>query len=233
MKLKELCEARFDLKTGQGVRNADKLSHTLEKAEDIASAIKAHAGDMLQAYELAGGKVLYRGMGSGSRYNIVAEPIAQLATIRSDRMAVEMASWRHEVLDKAFKQLGYDATRKNGIFCTSMLDVARDWGSNTFVIFLKDGWSGTVFDAAKGTYAFNELSQFGCKGCPEADNMAAAIKIIKELEPRRIATPEDLAGIITEKYKDIILTGHSYIALETEEALTEEVGKFLGLKGLR
>lgn len=228
MKLSELLEARFDLETGRSLSSdaaGQKLSHALSKPEEIAAAIKQHAGDMLKAYQLADG-FIYRGM--GKRHN-PDEASSQYATIRGDRQTVDVSAEQHEVLDAAFKRIGVDATRKNGIFCSAQLETAKNWGSKAFIIFLKDGWSATVFDKRKDTYAFYDLVD-AAEDLPQNKKVGAIVDLLKDLGIRKITTVNGLAEIIKDEYYDIIMTGHSYIALEVGTTATSKVLKALGLE---
>ena len=106
-----------------------------------------------------------------------------MIAIRQDRTAVQMTSHQHERLDKAFKELGLKATRKNGVFCSTSRTIAGEWGSSTFIIFIKDGWSGTVFDKCKDTYAFYALKNAGGYGRNEEEKFEDLKDMIKAIAP--------------------------------------------------
>lgn len=197
--------------------------------EEIAEIISTHASDMVAAYRSAG-SVLYRGMKTGdavpnANWDTVM-PAFVITGIRQDRKPLEMRPERHSFLHKAFLALGLKATRTNSIFCTAREVVAHNWGA-PHIIFVKNGWSATVFDKITNDYVFYELEDLEYD-TPEEQRFST--QKIKKLKPRNIETPGELSQILKKKYYDVLVTGDSYIALKVGAPETDKVLKLLKVK---
>lgn len=225
MKLSDLHEAVKTCHPKNNQRDENKISTLITVATEVADIIKAEASEMLKAYRLTNG-FLYRGRSSSNEVNGIPEFIK----IRPDRKPVDMEADQHELLHTAFQKSGLEATRKNGIFCSAKLSIARDWGNRTTIIFVKDGWTGTVFDKSKNDYAFHELRTAGFLQNKEKDKIKNMQKVISDLEGRSFDTAEEVAELIDNDYMDVIITGDSYLALDIKSRLTKEVLKILGLE---
>ena len=215
MKIKELLENnQYDIHDLSDIRNGSGLS--IEGTiGGIAKYIKQNCSEMLQAYEYAG-CYLYRGMSSTA--NRVA------TKIRPDRKPVEMPKLAHEMLHTAFIKLGLKATRTNSIFCTTKISVATTWGS-PYLIFVKDGWHGTVFENIKNHYAFVKLRNFYY--AKEAQSVDELVELIKNEKPYGFSTAEDLQEILAQQYQDVLLTGDSYIGLNLNNQNAAFIAKLL------
>lgn len=165
----------------------------------LANIIETNCGQMLAAYREEN-MILWRGIGSSST--------AIVANIRPDRVPVEMELKAHYALEKAFNMLGLKANRSNSIFCTTSADTAADWGKQ-FVIFVKDGWTGTVFEKLKYQYFYD---RFHWVAEDEDVDIPELADMIKEVHPV-VVTPANLPTVLGEEYKDILITGTSYIGL--------------------
>lgn len=172
--------------------------------EHLAQIIKQNCSTMLAAY-LAVGRPIYRGIRGSSRDVIATQ-------IRPNRKPVQMNPEYHKALAQAFTKLGLKANRTNSIFCTADKRTASDWG-DPYLVFLKDGWEGTVFDGvAYDDYAFYKLQDIA-RGYAADKNLLQMTDRIAELKPRAIKTTADLIGVIERGTKDIIFTGTSYIGV--------------------
>jgi hypothetical protein len=118
-----------------------------------------------------------------------------------------MSSNNHILLQKAFTELGLKANRSNSIFCSCRYHTANDWGYGAYAIFVKNGWSGTVFKKLKDQYAYNRLSGY-------TQDMNHAMQKIEELGPMEISTTGGLMEVLRGNYKDVLITGSSYIAIQ-------------------
>ena len=167
----------------------------------LANVIETNCGQMLAVYRKTN-KILWRGIDSSST--------AIVANIRPDRMPVEMPLKAHNRLKLVFDYLGLKANRSNSIFCTVSADTAADWGRQ-YVIFVKDGWLGTVWQSIPDVYFFDEV--YNAATDPKFYNdIPGLAEAIKELHPL-VVTPDNLDGVLYEDFKDILITGTSYIGL--------------------
>jgi hypothetical protein len=184
---------------------------------DLAARIAANCSEMVAAYK-SSGKVLYRGMHT-------QVPVV-ITGIRPDRRPVEMDPVAHNNLHKAFLMLGLKATRKNAIFCTTSSMIANSWGSGIYIIFVKDGWSGTIFKKVKADYSFHKLSDWG-NNIVDLTQLAMRIQT---LGPFPFSSSNQLSDVIRSGYEDILITGDSYIGLKMGSSTCERVFEILGLK---
>lgn len=145
---------------------------------------------------LDAGKPVYRGIKSTA-------PFIE-KDIRQDRTAIQMSQKRHDGLHDLFQRHGFPATRKNSIFCTTRKDVAADWGE-PYIVFVKDGWTGTVFENQKNNYAFYNLAH--------AHDMDEAELEFVDMAPAKITTSTDLAKAIDDKHFEMLITGKGYYAI--------------------
>lgn len=206
MKVYQLFEDEYELNSPKD-KNLD----------DLIQRIDNECSDMLAAYKKSK-MVLFRGMNSSR--DIVE------TKIRPDRKPVEMSIDNHEALHNAFLEIGLKATRKNSIFCTTSAETASVWGDNTYIIFVKDGWTATIFSQFKKDYAFDRLQWLAAKFKDDVPKLASEIV---GLGPKTIDTIDGLKNVLTEKYEDIIITGDSYIAIKADALSTKYILKELGL----
>lgn len=225
MKVYELLEEFNRYEIHDLTAPSEKEVEKVDNAENLAAIIRKNCSMMLKAYQKSG-TVLLRGMKS--------EVPAAITAIRPDRKPVDMADETHERLHDAFLQAGLKATRKNSIFCTTSLHIARDWGYNTYIIFIKDGWAGTVFKDFKTEYSFFNMSGLGWKY--EHDDKKKAIKNmadeIKKFKPISFNSTSELVDVLEDQYVDILITGDSYIGLRLgnkNEPKAEDVLKLLNI----
>ena len=195
------------------------LDKEVEKVNDpkhLVKIIETNCKSMLAAYR-ATGHVLYRGVAdaAGTKPNVI------ITAIRPDRKPVQMSQQKHEWLEGAFKELGIKATRTNSIFCSAKMDTASDWGA-TYAIFVKDPWSGVVFDGMDpDNYAFNELRFIS--------SQEEAVEKLKEMKPRQFDDAAGLEKVIKNRFNDILITGHSYIGISIG-AMNAKFFKLLGIE---
>ena len=170
--------------------------------EHLAQIINKNCSQMVAAYR-ASSKVLLRGMKSHT-------PVV-ITNIRPDRRPVEMDKGVHKKLHLAFQKAGLTATRMNSIFCTTAEDIASDWGSNVYVIFVKNGWTGTVFTKFPKGYSYYAMYRIGNRSSiqDQADE-------ISELGPVSFNHYVGLTGVLNKGYEDILITGSSYIAVKAK-----------------
>jgi len=223
MKIGEIVTEDFDQYepyniAGPVPANAPPEIWPVDKYEKLASLIESHCSQMLNAYRQAG-SVLYRGIRN-------TDDPAIITNIRQDRKPVEMPPDAHKRLEKAYTLLGLKANRTNSIFCTSDSDTATDWGK-LYVIFVKDGWSGTVFESVVDEYVYDRI--YGKATDPRYQNDIPGLAAqIKKLDPAEI-TPNNLVDVLQEGYKDLMITGTSYIALKWGSPPLKHVLEILGL----
>ena len=194
---------------------ANPIDKEVEKVTDVtvlAKKIEANCKTMLAAYRQAGG-YLYRGMAGASAPVIVTG-------IRPDRSSVEMPPEAHEALHNLFLDQGLTVTRKNSIFCTAAKKIARDWGT-TYVIFVKDGWTGLVFDDVPDDYSFYRIKSAGWSMVKGREYEAA--NDLRDLKPREFTSSSDLAKIIDRKYHEALIKGDSYIAVKYGTGIWDEL----------
>lgn len=189
----------------------------VDNYEDLARIIETHCGQMLSVYRDTE-KLLWRGIKSIDRVIIL--------NIRPDRKPVEMGSIIHDKLETAFTLVGLKANRKNSIFCTADANTASVWG-NQYIIFVKDGWSGTVFPRMYNRYSFYKLQSMA-KDIITYPTLSALADGIRELEPL-IVTPQNLGAVLYNDAKDILITGSSYIGLRYGTPAYEKVMGLLDL----
>lgn len=193
------------------------------KAEQIAELIQTNCSQMLKAYQQTG-IVLWRGI-SGYPMNDTI-----ITNIRPDRKTVDMPEAAHKKLDLAFRELGLTATRKNSIFCTTSQEIAVNWG-RAYIIFVKDGWTGTVFNKYKTGYTFYNMRTIGTIG-PSGESIKQKAIRIKEMGPIKV-TPANLPMVLNDRYEDILITGESYIGfryfVQKLTPRTNNIFKILGI----
>lgn len=184
---------------------------------ELANIIETNCGQMLSAYRKTN-KVLLRGIKSNE--------MSVITNIRPDRLPVEMPIDAHLRLKKAFDYLGLKANRSNSIFCSADPQTAMVWG-NLFVVFVKDGWSGTVWQRIPGAYFFDKAYDAAIN--PDySHDIPKLANIINELQPL-VVTPQNLDAVLDEHFKDILITGTSYIGLRYGTRPCEKVMKLLNL----
>lgn len=180
--------------------------------DHLVAIIQQNCKIMLNAYQQTG-RVLYRGI-KGSDKVITTK-------IRLARKPMQMNRDSHDKLHNAFIELGLKATRRNSIFCTARWDIASVWGS-VYVIFVLDGWEGTIFEKQKKDYSFFTMQHIG-----RGDDIDQMKKEIAKLKPKSFNSTADLVSILKSKYADIIITGDSYIAVNRDyfiNNLAEKLG---------
>lgn len=204
---------------------------SVKDAQELANIIKAQSAQMLAAYK-ATGKFLYRGVNSADVHGATwskESPSYIITGIRKNRMPVQMPAQQHEELHKAFLKIGLKATRKNSIFCSTDPDTADAWGT-VYIVFVKDGWNGTIFEKVKNDYAFYKLRELAFGPTQHKDSIKAAFEELKRLGPKNISTAGELKTVLSEQYMDVLITGDSYIGLKVGKAETNEVLELLGLR---
>lgn len=173
----------------------------------VIKFIREQCSTMLAAY-LATNKYLYRGLKS-----VTAD--YAIAKIRPDRRPIQMDTKNHEFLKAAFDALGLKANRTNSIFCSAEQMTAADWTGNyssPHVIFVRNGWTGLVFEQFKESYAFYDMSSVANKYA-RTDDVVAAANEIKSFGPKEFNTSEGLAEVLKTNYNDILITGTDYLAI--------------------
>jgi hypothetical protein len=202
----------------------DKEVTKVDELVKVAEIIEANCTTMLAAYKAAS-KILYRGIKSNN-------PVV-ITNIRPDRRPVEMPKDAHDALHDAFLQLGLTATRKNSIFCTTDYGIASAWGNNVYVVFVKDGWTGTVFTKHTTGYAFNQMQDLATdilwkKGSKPGD-LAKLPELINKEGPLTFNNAAGLTHILKTQYEDILITGSSYIAVKYNSPVFPKLRTILGL----
>jgi hypothetical protein len=200
MKVAELFEAWFDPAQGQHdvLKPESKKIDDTKDDEHLVQIITENCGEMLKAYQQTG-LVLYRG--------IRDETVVIKSKIHQDRKPVEMEEKSHQKLHQAFLAAGLKATRMNSIFCTTNIDKTRAWGS-VYVIFVKDGWTGTVFESVKDGYTFFKMREIG-----SGDDIERMKEEILKMRPKSFSSTSELAEVLKGRYDDVLITGDSYIAV--------------------
>lgn len=202
MKINEIITEEFNQFEPQDISNPKKYKQmrAVTEIKQLADIIETNCSQMLSAYQKTR-VVLLRGI----RY---AYEDTVIANIRPDRKPMEMAPESHEKLHDAYLAAGLTATRTNSIFCTTNIDFARSWGE-VYIIFVKNGWSGTVFKKYPKDYSYYKVSAIANDDEISVKPMA---RKIKELGPV-VVTPQNLPIILNKKYEDILITGSSYIGI--------------------
>jgi hypothetical protein len=209
MKLQEVVKTRHPKDKAENNPLVDE-----KHASEVAEMIATECSIMLNAYEQQS-KVLYRGS-TGSTTDFLEKPI------RQDRKPVELNYGSHEKAEVAMKDLDIKARRTNSIFCSADMETAKDWG-NVYIIFVPNGWSGTVFKARKSDYAFYDIERLYQKSYSEAK------KIISGLKPHQFNDAAGLSEILENDYMDILITGEKYYGLKLGTAFCDQVLRILDL----
>ena len=221
MKVHELFE-KFDKYDIHDVTTLPKKKE-LDSAEKIAKVIRDNCGEMLTAYQKTN-NVLYRGMSSYAP--------AVMTAIRQNRKPAEMPGAYHDVLHQLFLELGLKATRKNSIFCSCSLQIAEKWERSSYIIFVKDGWSGLVFEKTKTDYNYYAMRDIAHDYQDQRIEKPEALAKIQKLKPLEINNASALEEVLRKKYEDVLITGDSYLALSVENSLTKKVLKLLKIEGV-
>jgi hypothetical protein len=241
MKVYELLEKIKDqYKVHSLQKPIDKSISKVDTPEKAAEIIKAQCKTFLGAYKKSNGIYLYRGitevpMGDNQHSGDTSDIVA--ANIRPDRRPLYMRPEGHEMLTKAMDSLGLKANRKNSLFCTTSRKTASSWGE-VYILFVKDGWTGTIFEKVKTGYVFKTASNI-CdaamvnKNNNNADKIKYVADELKKLKPKSLTTESELSALLKEKYEDVLITGSSFIALKyyySDEEFTATVFDLLGLR---
>lgn len=220
MKVSELFE-KFDQFALHSLKDPQSKKVTpVKSTTELAAIIKANCGQMLEAYKKTN-RLLWRGMSHSSEVVVT--------NIRPDRKPVEMDPAVHDKLHDAFLAAGLVATRKNSIFCTTRTATAEAWGSRVYALFVKDGWTGTVFTTVKTDYSFYQMSSIG----RYTDSIEDMAKSIKAMGAKSFNTATDLGKILRQDYRDILITGESYIAVEIDTPEYRALLDALGLTSIK
>lgn len=185
--------------------------------QHLADIIKQNCKIMLKSYQDTG-KILYRGI-STTTDGYDAQMTSMITGIRKDRKPVCMPTDFHNALNSTFKKLGLPVTRTNSIFCSTDKWVADAWGT-TCAIFVKDGWEGLVFDFKRSDYTymdFHSILDIDCKKDEWEDEIT---KVVNRLRPRLFSNSQELNHILDVEFKDILITGDSYIAVRLNKGWT-------------
>jgi hypothetical protein len=188
------------------------------KADELVARIQAECGQMLAVYQKANG-VLWRGIGSID--------FALHTKIRPDRRPVEMPPEAHKKLELAFNMLKLPANRTNSIFCSCNPDIAAEWGRR-YVIFVKDGWKGTVFDSITSGYFFDSFYYTAVQSANTPEILAAEME---DLGPR-VIYPQNLDYVLKKGFEDILITGDSYYAIRHGTRVANQIFNALNVGGV-
>ena len=217
MLISQLFEADFDQYQLHSLSDPKTKEVTpVTNADHLVQIISNNCSDMVAAYRAAD-RVLLRGAGSSED--------SFVTNIRPDRYPVQMDSAAHEDLHLAFLKLGLTATRKNSIFCTTNYGIARSWGSSIYAIFVKDGWTGTVFSEHKIGYSFHAMEKIA-----RYPDLGKMLNKLKQQGPISFNDPIGLTKVLAQKYEDIIITGSSYIGIRLGTSLCFNVLDKLDIK---
>lgn len=187
-------------------------------AEEIAKQIQSECRDFVAAYKEAN-KVLYRGIGDMQG----RQDVLVVDKIRTDRKPQATPEKNHEFISQALDELKLP-TRKNTIASSPRRQVAAEWGP-TFVLFVKDGWTGLTFEKSD----FDDLyvqSEVVLNKHGDIDAMKAAIQ---KMRPVKITTAHELAKAIQENHHEIIFSGSKYFALNVRSPQTQEILRMMQL----
>jgi len=206
---------------GNTIQKIDSLS-----APELADLIKRECSEFVKAYIKTNGSYLYRGVQDATR----DWDYAITRNIRTDRKPVEMPADFHQLINTSMTEMGLQAHRGNSIFCTTNTSTANDWGQ-PFLIFVADGWAGTVFEEERRDYLYSALylaaKDITYRGEDEDQAKRSMMHELKKLKPRSFRTNAGLQAVIKSKYNDILITGTKYYGLAVDE-----YGDFLNHKGL-
>lgn len=199
-----------------------KEINPVKSDEHLVDILNTQCSIMVEAYR-ASGNVLYRGL-SDEHKIVSTRKISTLGNgadiivtgIRTDRKPVQMNAAMHQILVDAFKRLGLSTNRKNGIFTSTQVEVASTWGT-AYVVFVKDGWKGLVFEGEKHDYSFYNLRDFASKNLWNDEYTDKKLDLdIESLRPLEFNSAHELARILKEKYLEVLISGDSYIAISKD-----------------
>jgi hypothetical protein len=181
--------------------------------QTIVDAIKADCKEFIEAYKSTN-KFIYRGVVDA--YS--STPYAFTSSIRQDRKPIDMPAPFHKLINTAMTRAGIKAHRGNSIFCTTEPHTAAEWGK-VYIVFVKDGWSGTVFDFdTRGeTYVYHRLKELASKAYEKPNAIEKMTDEIKNLNPRVFSNSTGLQNIIEKNYADIIITGSHYYGVRVND----------------
>ena len=217
MKINEIIneDEKFDQYDPHDLTKKNPNFEHAANADKVANLIETNCGQMLNAYRNSD-EYLYRGI------KHAMSPVI-ITNIRQDRIPGYLNPGLHNKTIEIFTKLGLKANRGNSIFCTTSKEIASAWGTY-YIIFVKDGWSGTVFNKVKRSYVFNRIEGLNPKEKFDDYNT----NFIKKLAPV-VVTPENLRIVLDQRFEDVLITGQSYIALEPEAAITTKILKRLDI----
>lgn len=197
----------------------------INNMDEFVERIQTNCSQIVDVYRKAGG-ILFRGLqGTRSMFSVQT-------AIRADRKPVDMSASWHEDLHKAFLDYGLTATRKNSIFCTTDDNVADSWGK-AYIIFPFNGWKATAFKESAYEYSFHKLNDLDHEvddNASAAEKYEAIEKVLMELDAVAIESPGQLIPIIEDGYKEVLISGSSYIAMRLGPKACNDVLKKLGIE---
>jgi hypothetical protein len=176
------------------------------EVKTVSNLIKRDCTKFVEAYRRSG-KFLYRGVVAAAGMDLSAFS----ANIRQDRKPVDMPAGLHSFINSAMIKAGITAHRGNSIFCTTDVDTADNWGY-LFAIFVKDGWSGTVFDAVRDDYSYHSLKKAAMKyyTLPEQVGLDLMVEKLLDLKPTQFSSAAELHDVINSRHQDVMITGEKY-----------------------
>lgn len=152
--------------------------------------------------------------------------------IRPDRKPLHMEEDFHNLINHVMaNRLNLKATRGNSLFCSSYRETASEWGIPC-ILFVENGYQGTVFEGVRDDYVFNKLRNLTYDDYDDftdtreddeddEDNVSMEDKVyktLKNLSPFAIKDKFDLATVMRKHFYDILITGKSYICIKTQLA---------------
>jgi len=216
MKLIEIKKNPYGFYNALKKHKDSEIPPYFNKNKKIVKFITKNCGTMLDAYQKTG-RVLYRGMDTDHK--------VVYTNIRPDRRPIEMNPEIHNFSIEWFEDLGLKAHRGNSIFCSAKEETAQEWGrGECHIIFVRDGWNGTIFEGRRNSYVFHDIERYGnrllgaqLKKSSELELKELSEKILlnlKTLGPKNFSTSEELQIILKKGYKDILITGKDYIGID-------------------
>jgi len=205
----------------------DSSIMAIHSPEQAAELLKREYKTFVDAYSNSHGR-LFRGIKEEKDADIIG------AHIRPDRKPLYMGPNNQKLLTKAFDLIGLKANRTNSIFCSSDKYVANSWGE-PYIIFVKDGWSGTIFKDIRTDYVFNYAMRVVDDAIMEfEEDETKQVEYIKEQllkkTPLQFSSSSHLSNIINSNYVDILITGSKYLGLRYSSPFSRETLKILGIK---
>lgn len=183
---------------------------------DNIKIIREECSEILSIYRKAG-KVLYRGM--------KGKPSVFRRTIRTNRVPAATPVELHDATDARLIELGFDARRSNGMFCTACTDTAGIYG-DLYVVLPFNGFKFTYWKEAWDFFEFLDdvldseglvtFKEMWAEGEWDDDSIAYLTTNLNQIIDMAGPTSESMLEAINLE-NEVMISGEGYWAIAVDQ----------------